>query len=421
MFLSRQVLLVFRLASIRTSVFGALVLVPTISALSQTAAVQSHVSANSLELPDEPRPHRSADAVAPQPIRPNTLAYQNAVLMTSMRLPAETSAWPEEFDSKQQNSTASTSTELQNAARLQGTVVDVQGQPVPDAKISLLGRGKFDERTSITGSDGAFQFSGLPAEQYRVAIVAAGFEATLSQEFVLRVGQTLSAPPITLKISTAATSITVTADREQIAEAQVEGQEKQRVFGVFPNFYTSYIWKAEPMPKRLKYRLAFRALVDPFTILVVAGTASAEHYNGTYPGYGPGIAGYGKRFGAAYGDALTSRVIGSAILPSVLHQDPRYFYQGSGSVASRSTHALASTFVTRGDSGKTQINFSHLLGSLAAGAIANAYHPSSSRGLGLTFETFGITTGANAIGNLFREFVLKGLEPSIPVFANGRH
>ena len=166
----------------------------------------------------------------------------------------------------------------------------------------------------------------------------------------------------------------------QIAEAQVSGQEKQRVLGIFPNFYTSYIWKADPMPNRLKYRLAVRAITDPFTLLIVAGTAGAEQYNGTYPGYGPGVAGYGKRFGAAYGDAL-ARIIGSAILPSVLHQDPRYFYQGSGSISSRSIHAVGSTFITRGDNGKPQINFSHLMGSLAAGAIANAYHPASSRGL----------------------------------------
>lgn len=78
------------------------------------------------------------------------------------------------------------------------------------------------------------------------------------------------------------------------------------------------------------------------------------------------------------------------------------------------------TVLAQGDNGKLQPSYSHLLGNLAAGGIANAYHPEASRGVGLTFQTLGVTTGANAIGNLFREFLLRDLEPSIPGFANGK-
>ena len=74
----------------------------------------------------------------------------------------------------------------------------------------------------------------------------------------------------------------------------------------------------------------------------------------------------------------------------MLAKDPRYFYQGSG-VRSRTWHALASTLVCPGDNRKSQPNYSNVLGSLVAGAVANAYHPESSRGAGLTFETLGIT------------------------------
>ena len=118
--------------------------------------------------------------------------------------------------------------------------------------------------------------------------------------------------------------------------------------------------------------------------------------------------------------ATTSRIVGSAILPSLFRQDPRYFYQGSGSVRSRTGHALADVFVCRGDNGKNQPCYSHLLGSLTAAAVANAYLPPSSRGAEVTFETFGITLAGNAAGNLFREFLLRKLE-SIPRFANGKH
>jgi hypothetical protein len=174
------------------------------------------------------------------------------------------------------------------------------------------------------------------------------------------------------------------------------------------------------MPAKQKYKLAFHALGDPFQFLVVAGIAGAEQYNNTYPGYGPGLEGYGKRYGAALADSFDSRLFGSAILPTLFHQDPRYFYQGSGGIPSRAWHAAVSTVVTRGDNGKPQPNYSHILGNLIAGGIANAYHPESSRGIGLTFETLGITTAGNVIGNLFREFVLRHLVLSVPDYATGK-
>ncbi len=291
---------------------------------------------------------------------------------------------------------------------------------MPGAKITLTSPGKLgSERTTTAAADGGFTFRELPAGKFRMVVTAAGFGTYTSPEFAVKSGETIQAPKIALNF-TATSNVNVFATADQIAEAQLEGQEKQRVFGVFQNFYTSYIWEAEPMSPKQKYRLAYRTIIDPTTFVVLAGVASAEQYNGTYPGYGPGIEGYGKRYGAALADSVSGRIIGSAVLPSLLHQDPRYFYQGSGGIRSRTWHALTSALVTRGDNGKRQPNYSHLLGNLAAGGIANAYHPESSRGLGLTFQTLGITTGANAIGNLFREFVLRSLEPSVPRFANGK-
>jgi hypothetical protein len=311
------------------------------------------------------------------------------------------------------------SNDTQGTAQVQGEVLDTQGDPVPGATVIINAAGKLGGRTTTSGIDGAYVFSSLPAGLYRLIITAPGFAGHTTGEFAVKPAETVQAAKTTLTISSS-TSVEVIATPDQVAVAQVHEQEKQRVLGVFPNFYTSYIWKAEPMPANQKFKLAFRAIGDPVTFLIVAGVAGAEQFNGTYPGYGPGIGGYGKRYAAAYGDALTSRIVGSAILPAVLHQDPRYFYQGSGTTRSRAWHAVSSTFVTRGDNGKLQPNYSHMLGSLAAGAVANAYHPESSRGLGLTFQTFGISQGANIVGNLVREFVLRGLVPSVPEYANGK-
>ena len=150
------------------------------------------------------------------------------------------------------------------------------------------------------------------------------------------------------------------------------------------------------------------------------GPLGAEQVGNTYPGYGPGLEGYGKRYAATMATATSSRMLGSAVFPALFHQDPRYFYQGSGGKRSRALHAIASTFVTRGDNGKDQPNFAHLLGSLSASAIANTYLPSSDRGAGVVFQSFGIDLVGNIAGDLFREFVLRGLVPSVPLFANGK-
>jgi hypothetical protein len=311
-------------------------------------------------------------------------------------------------------------TEARGNAQVTGTVADTQGVPIPGATVALSAPGKFGGRTTTADSDGSFTFTGLAPAEYRLIVSSPGLDTYTSAPFAVKAGEAVTAPAIALKVSTT-TSINVVADPEQIAVAQIHEQEKQRVLGVFQNFYTSYIWDAAPMPANQKFKLAARSLIDPPQFLIVAGIAGAEHYNGTFPGYGPGIEGYGKRYGAAMADATTSRLVGQAILPVLLHQDPRYFYQGSGGVGSRALHSVASVFVTRGDNGKRQINYSHLLGSLAAGAVSNLYHPETSRGVDNTFKTFGISVGGNIAGNFFREFVLRGLVPSVPGFANGKH
>ncbi len=340
------------------------------------------------------------------------LACFSQALVTKVELPDAPT--PQSLPSSGQATTA------QGTAQLNGVIQDVQGSPVPNATVTLSAAGILGDRSVSSQQDGTFRFTALPPGEYRLVVSAAGLEPYTSGEFAVRAGGTIAHPPIALKIATT-TSVNVVASSEQIAVAQVHEEEKQRVFGVFPNFYTSYIWKAEPLPASQKYKLALRTMIDPLQFVLVGALAGAEHYEGTFPGYGPGIQGYGKRFGAALADSTTSRVVGYAILPAVLHQDPRYFYQGSGGWRSRTVHALASTFVTRGDNGRNQPNYSHLIGSLVAGAVSNAYHPESSRGLRPTFQTFGITVAGNLGGNLFREFVLRGFVPSVPDFANGKH
>jgi hypothetical protein len=102
-------------------------------------------------------------------------------------------------------------------------------------------------------------------------------------------------------------------------------------------------------------------------------------------------------------------MIGGAILPSLLHQDPRYFYQRTGTNKSRALHALSSPFICKGDNGRLQPNYSSLGGDLASGALSNTYDPASNRGAGSVFKNFTIGTGERMFSGVIQEFLLPRL------------
>jgi hypothetical protein len=137
-----------------------------------------------------------------------------------------------------------------------------------------------------------------------------------------------------------------------------------------------------------------------------------EQAQNHFRGYGQGAQGYAKRFGAGYADTVAGTFVGSAILPALLKQDPRYFYKGTGSTPSRLAYAIANSVICKGDNRRWQVNYSNILGNMAAGGISNLYYPAQDRdGAGLTFENAAIGIGASAIANVFQEFVIRKLTP----------
>ena len=199
-----------------------------------------------------------------------------------------------------------------------------------------------------------------------------------------------------------------------MAEDEIKAQEKQRLLGVIPNFYVSYIPDAAPLDTKQKFELAWKSTIDPITFALTGALAGIEQADNTFSGYGQGAQGYGKRFGAAYADTVTGTFIGGALLPSLLHQDPRYFYKGKGSVRSRVFYAIANSVICKGDNRRWQPDYSGVLGSLAAGAISNLYYPAGSRsGVGLILGNTGIGIGETAVANILQEFVVRKLTVSL--------
>lgn len=306
------------------------------------------------------------------------------------------------------------------AASVSGAARDTLGIPISAARVTLLSQDKASDRVITADANGAFVFSGLRSGTYRIRIDAPGVEPFTSSEIILTGAETREIPVAAVRMAVKNTTVNVVASLPEVAEAQVKQQEEQRILGFLPNFYTSYVWDALPMTRRSKFTLALRSVTDPATFLVVGGVAATEQAHNTFPGYGQEFGGYAKRYGAAYADTVAGRMLSGAIFPVILHQDPRYFYQGSGTVRSRLLYALVSTVVCRGDNGRLEPNYSHILGSFSAAGLSNLYRAPSDRQAGLTLRNGLIITASGAIANVMREFLSRKLTPNVPAFANGK-
>lgn len=293
------------------------------------------------------------------------------------------------------------------SGRIMSTVTDVNGHGVPGATVALSGPDPADRRTAETDENGYFQFDAVPPDTpYQISVSASGFQAWSAANVSIETGQFKLLDNISLRIATEHTTVEVRYQPEQIATEQVQLEEKQRILGIIPNFYVSYEGDStEPLTPKLKFQLALKVSYDPVTIGGVA-LLSGFKQAADSPSYRQGLKGYGERFGATAADGFTDIMIGGAILPSLLRQDPRYFYQGTGSTKSRVRHAVLSPFIARGDNGKWQPNYSSIGGDLASSAISNLYFPESDRGAGLVFSQFALGTAERIGASLAQEFLL---------------
>lgn len=300
-----------------------------------------------------------------------------------------------------------TSKPVPNAASLSGTVVDQGGDVAVGAKIQLM-RGEDDstKQEVVSGNNGEFSFTNLPPGPFRLTVTAPGFDTKIvSGE--LHPGEAYIAPPVALNISAVTTEVSVSMTPVEVAQEEVHELLQQKVLGFIPNYYVAYNGDASSAlyPKQ-KFYLAWKSVTNPVTIAGTAFLAGIYQASDTWSGYGQGAEGYGKRLGATYGDVVTATFIGSAVLPSLLKQDPRYFYRGTGGTGSRLMYAMGNAVMCKGDNKKWQVNYSNVVGSFAASAIGYAYYPASDRTVGNLVQTSIIRIAESGLAGVFQEFVL---------------
>ncbi len=301
----------------------------------------------------------------------------------------------------------------QSWGNISGTIIDQTGAVSVGADVQLTRDDQSSKQEVLSGANGQFSFDHVASGPFRLTITSVGFSTHVFSG-VLRPGQTYIVPPIMLAVATAVTKVEVGLTQVEVAQAQVKEQEKQRVLGFIPNFFVSYVPNAAPLSPKLKFQLAWKSSIDPITFLGNAALAGIAQAGDGFSGYGQGAQGYAKRFGASYADDFIGTFLGSAAFPSLLKQDPRYFYKGKGSFRSRLLYALSNSVICKGDNGRRQPNYSAILGGMAAGGISYLYYPASDRnGAGLFFANTLIKTGEDSIAAVFQEFVIPRFTPHV--------
>ncbi|MEO6923755.1 MAG: carboxypeptidase-like regulatory domain-containing protein [Bryocella sp.] len=300
-------------------------------------------------------------------------------------------------------------------ATLTGIVEDGSGAEVGGARIKVI----IDNREFDTnaGGDGQFFLPALPAGKYTMIIEANTMSAfTLSGE--LSPGEHADLGELKMSVGSVTDEVEAMSVKQQ-AEVEMKVQEQQRLVGIIPNYYVAYNWDAAPMTAKQKYKLATHNVIDPFNAGIAAAIAGIQYWQNDFRGYGRGWSGYGKRFGANEGDLLVGTFIGGAVLPALLHQDPRYFYMGKGSILHRTLYALSTAVICRGDNGKWQPNYSSIGGDVAAGAIAQLYYPKTDHnGAAVVIEDGLLGALFDGVGNVAQEFLFKMFTPHSPKYSS---
>ena len=187
---------------------------------------------------------------------------------------------------------------------------------------------------------------------------------------------------------------------------QTSGISKDRLFFVLPNFLTvEDAGTVPPLTTAEKYKTLTRSSFDYVKFFWYGALAGIAQAANSQSGYGQGAAGYGKRYGAAFVDGTIEDYMTGAILPSLLHQDPRYYQLGKGGFWHRTGYAVSRIAITRGDSGHNQFNFSEVLGSGAASSIGTyCYYPRSDRTAANVMSVWGTQLGIDAFVTVLKEF-----------------
>ena len=183
------------------------------------------------------------------------------------------------------------------------------------------------------------------------------------------------------------------------------GTVNDRIFEVLPNYGT--VENANELPALTtgqKYRLATASVFDWAAYPFNGALAAIDQAKNDPKSWGQGWGAYGQRFGASFADNSIGTYMTTAVFPSLLHEDPRYYQLGTGGFRRRAYHAVNRLFVTRTDSGHDHFNYSESVGNAVAAAFSNVYHAPEDRTVSRNLTTLFFLIFYDGVSNELKEF-----------------
>jgi hypothetical protein len=180
--------------------------------------------------------------------------------------------------------------------------------------------------------------------------------------------------------------------------------QDKRIFGVLPNYRTAEgSVPYSPITVKQKFMIATKDTLSYPSYLLGGAFAGISQLTNSNPSFGQGMVGYAKRYGTNTSDQVLGNYMTEAVMPSILHEDPRYFRKGQGRKWGRVGYALSRIVVTKTDAGGTRFNFSEWVGNGSVAAIGNLYYPDD-KGFSATMQRTLSQVGTDAISDILKEF-----------------
>jgi hypothetical protein len=207
------------------------------------------------------------------------------------------------------------------------------------------------------------------------------------------------------------------SDSAKPAAQNTPPPQPKRILGVMPNFraVSAGTHPPPPTPKQA-FVIATQNTFDYSSFIFVGITSAFAEWTNAHPQLGEGMAGYGRYSWRGFVDKADGNYWVIFALPTIFHQDERYYALGKGGIWKRGIYAASRILITPDYHGHNSFNTSEILGRGIAQGISLAYYPSGSRTPGALASKYGWAIGRDVLTNVFREFW-----PDIAVHVLHRH
>jgi len=214
-----------------------------------------------------------------------------------------------------------------------------------------------------------------------------------------------TSPPKQDKPGDQPSALSNSQDPNSPVQEDAEKKKNDRMFYVMPNYLTvDGQSQVPPVSWKEKFAMAAKGSFDPYEFTIVGIVAGIRQAENSSPGFGQGMEGYGKRYGAAFADQVDGNVMVGGVFPTILKVDPRYFRLGRDSFMHRFGYGISRIFIARKDSGSSMFNVPEFAGNATAIAISNVYYPAADRSFSSSLSGWGTQMGLDALGNELKEF-----------------